>query len=279
MNPIVNTAWLAEHLTDGDLRIIDIRGHVAPPTDPHPHYFAHRAEYEQSHLPGAVFVDWVRDITDPASPNASQIATPEAYAAFMSSLGIGDDTLVVAYDDAGAMFAARLWWTLTYYGHDKVVILDGGWQKWTGEGRPVTTEIPQFPPATFTPHINPAIRRTIDEVAAAPSDTKLIDVRTPAEYTGEASRAQRSGHIPGAINLPRGVLVNADGTFPTPEALRARFAEIGLIDDAGDVVLYCNGGVSASYGLLALKLAGFENGAVYDGSWKEWGNDPTRPIE
>ncbi|MBC7870012.1 MAG: sulfurtransferase, partial [Chitinophagaceae bacterium] len=142
MQPIVSTAWLAEHLNDDNLRIIDIRGHVAPPTDPHPHYFAHRADYDQSHLPGAVFVDWVRDITDPASPNGTQIATPEAYAAFMSSLGIGDDTLVVAYDDAGAMFAARMWWTLNYYGHDKVVILDGGWQKWISEDRPVTTEIP-----------------------------------------------------------------------------------------------------------------------------------------
>jgi thiosulfate/3-mercaptopyruvate sulfurtransferase len=284
-NLIVSTAWLAEHLTDPNVRIVDIRGHVAPASDPLPHYFAHRADYDRSHIPGAVFIDWVRDITDPDSPNGTQIAQPDAFAALMNTLGIGDDTLVVAYDDAGGMFAARLWWALNYYGHEQIVVVDGGWQRWTAEGRPTTANVPQFPPAnpptTFTPRPNPAIRRTIEQVAemVEAGSPALIDVRTPAEFNGQASRARRGGHI-----LPRGELVNPDGTFPGAEQLRARFETAGInpagIDpDEEEVVLYCNGGVSASYGLLALRAAGYKGGAVYDGSWKEWGNDETRPIE
>lgn len=277
---LVTTEWLHDHLADPDLRIVDIRGHVLPPTDPLPHYHNHRADYETSHIPGAVFVDWVHEITDPADPQHAQIARPQRYAAVMSRLGIGTNTQVVAYDDAKGMFAARLWWSLNYYGHTRVAVLDGGWDKWIAEGRPVTAELPVITPAAFVAVPNPAIYRSSEQVMAAlHSETKLLDMRSPAEFNGEASRAARAGHIPGAISNPRSTLVNADGTLLSPEQLRVRFAELGIAAPDGEVVTYCNGGVSASFGLLALRVAGFTNVAMYDGSWKEWGNDLTKPIE
>ncbi len=280
-NLLVTTEWLHEHLDDPNLRIVDIRGHVLPASAPHPHYFNHHDDYLQAHIPGAVFVDWVKEITDPGDTQYhAQIAKPERYAAVMSRLGIGPETLVVAYDDAHSMFAARLWWSLRYYGHDNVVVLDGGWKKWTAEGRPVTAEIPVIEPAQFTAQPRPELCRSADSVAAGlHSDMTLIDVRTPEEYTGQASRTQRAGHIPGAINHPAGKLYNADDTLLSPEALREQFAANGIDPTTENIVTYCNGGVSASFGMLALNLAGISDVALYDGSWKNWSSDDSKPIE
>lgn len=277
-SPLVTTEWLYEHLSDPNIRVVDIRGHVAPATDPLPHYFNHQGDYLQSHIPGAVFVDWVHEITDPDDPRHAQIAKPERYAAVMSRLGIAPDTLVVAYDDAEGMFAARLWWSLNYYGHTNVAVLDGGWKKWTAERHPVTAEIPMVQPTKFEAQPNPAIRRTGEQVLAEMDSAVLLDLRTQGEFNGEASRAKRFGHIPGAVNVPRTSLNNPDGTMLAPEQLRVKFESLG-VDGSAEVVTYCNGGVSASYGFLALHMAGVDNVAMYDGSWKDWGNDDTKPIE
>ncbi len=280
-NPLVTTQWLNDHLNDANLRIVDIRGHVLPASEPHPHYFNHYADYQESHIPGAVFVDWVKEITDPDDTKFhAQIAKPERYAEVMSRLGIGPDTLVVAYDDAHSMFAARLWWSLRYYGHENVVVLDGGWKKWTAEGRPVTAEIPTIEAAQFVPQRNSAIYRSADDIAAGlHTDMTLIDVRSPQEYAGQASRTDRAGHIPGAINHPASKFYNADDTLLSPEELRAQFAAEGIDPTTENIVTYCNGGVSASFGMLALKLAGIENVAMYDGSWKNWSSDASKPVE
>ena len=276
---IVSTEWLANQLDNPAIQIIDIRGRVLPASQPPPHYFSHRADYDAAHIPGAVFVDWTDDLTDPDSPNGTQIAQPAAFAALMESLGVGDDTLAVVYDDAQGMFAARLWWALRYYGHEDVVLLDGGWNKWIAEGRPTTAEPPPAREARFTPRPTAGWRRDINEVEAAlESETLLMDVRSPLEFSGQASRANRSGHIPGALNMSRKTMVAEGDVLPTPEALRQQFEEAGLLRDVGDIIVYCNSGVSASYGMLALRLAGIDNASVYDGSWKEWGNDPSRPI-
>jgi thiosulfate/3-mercaptopyruvate sulfurtransferase len=277
---LVSTDWLAQHLNDASLRIVDIRGHVLPAGNPPPHYFNHRADYEQAHIPGAVFIDWVHEITDPDDPRHAQIAKPERYAAAMSRHGIGPDTFVVAYDDANGMFAARLWWTLNYYGHTRAAVLDGGWNKWVAENRPVTADVPQVEPVVFTPKPNPAIYRSGDQVLAAlHTDTRLVDARSPEEFAGKSSRAKRGGHIPGAVNQSRHTLVNPDGTMLSPEELRQKFAAIDIDASTPEVIVYCNAGVSASYGLLALHQAGITNAAVYDGSWKDWGNDEDKPIE
>lgn len=279
-HPLVTTDWLHHHLDDPDLRIVDIRGHVLPPTDPPPHYFNHYADYLERHIPGAVFIDWVREITDPADPRHARIAPPERFAAVMHRAGIADDTFVVAYDDAAGMFAARLWWALNYYGHPRVAVLDGGWNKWIAEGRPTTNRVPAIRPGAFMPRPQPDWVRTGDQVLTRLNTaTKLVDLRSPQEYAGKASRARRAGHIPGAVNVPRQMLVAPDGTLLPREALRAVFAAAGVDESAPEIVTYCNAGVSASFGLLALRLAGLDRSANYDGSWKEWGNDDSRPIE
>lgn len=279
MHPLVSTQWLHDHLNDANLVILDVRGHILPASEPLPHYFSHRDEYLQSHIPGARFVDWVRDITIDG-PQQMQVAPPEKYGAFMSSLGIDAGTFVVTYDDFGGTLAARVWWTLNYYGHENVAVLDGGWQTWIQEDRPTTDILPVVEPREFIAAPNRALRRTKDEVLAAlGTDTKLIDVRSPAEFRAESSRAKRKGHIPGARNLPAKEELTVGGLVIGPDELRAKFAAAGVEQDGEDVVTYCNGGVSASLGLLAYRAAGFSGGAVYDGSWKEWGNDDSLPIE
>jgi thiosulfate/3-mercaptopyruvate sulfurtransferase len=225
-----------------------------------------------------VFVDWTHDIVDPAS-RSQDIASAERYAALMGELGIDEHKLVVAYDDAGGMFAARLWWTLRYYGHEAVAVLDGGWQKWVAENRPITAEKPIITPTTFTPRPQPALYRTATDILQRGAEVQVVDVRTPEEFAGKASRAARKGHIPGALNLPRMQLLAQDGTLLPVEQLRTLFVNAGIQLDAPDIITYCNGGVSASYGLLALKAAGAAHVSVYDGSWKDWGNDDSKPLE
>ncbi|MEL6527014.1 MAG: rhodanese-like domain-containing protein, partial [Chloroflexota bacterium] len=153
----------------------------------------------------------------------------------------------------------------------------GGWQKWVAENRPITDTIPTPTETSYTPQINPDLRADLASIEA--NQPQLIDVRSSVEYAGEASRAQRKGHIPNAINLPRKSLLNADGTLKPIDELKMMFAEAGIQTDAENTVVYCNSGVSASYGLLALRAAGVQKARVYDSSWKEWGHLDNTPIE
>lgn len=275
-NLLVTTDWLAKHLRDDDLRVVDIRGKVLPASEPLPHYYAHRADYDVSHIPGAVFVDWTTDIVEPGS-HSYNVANPQRYQQLMEALGIGDNHFVVAYDDAEGMFAARFWWTMHYYGHEQVAVLDGGWQKWLAESRPVSSEKSQIIPAIFTPKLQPKWNTTADAILE--QHPILIDARSPAEFAGESSRAKRKGHIPGAVNIPRTTLVAQDGTLRPIAELQRIFSDAGISLDVDNVVVYCNSGVSSAFGLLALQKAGLKGGRVYDGSWKDWGNDDTKWIE
>ena len=279
-SPLVTTAWLERRLGEPGIRIVELRGKVLPPTEPPPHYFTDRAGYEKAHIPNAVFVDWQVDIVAPGSPSGD-VAAPERFAALMGALGIGNDTTVVIYDNAASMFACRLRWALRYYGHEKVFILDGGWDKWLAEGRPVSAEIPQVERAKFAPRVNTGLKATKEEIMTGieAGNMQLIDVRSPAEYAGAASRARHGGHIPTAISIPRSSMVADDQTVETTDNLLKCFAEKGAALDAGDTVVYCNSGISASFGMLALELAGARNLRLYDGSWKEWGNDAATPKE
>jgi thiosulfate/3-mercaptopyruvate sulfurtransferase len=283
--PLVSTTWLAEHLYDPQVRVVDMRGRVVPPTEPKPHYFARHEDYAAGHIPGAVYIDWTRDIVDLADQVLVQVAPPEKIAALMGSLGIGNDTIVVAYDDAFSMFAGRLLWVLRYYGHERVYLLNGGLVKWQAEERPLSTEVPSYPRASFTPHVQPELRRSADQVLAAlgSDDVLLIDARSTKEYQGEESRATRGGHIPGAQNVfYRDLVTGPDQTYASPEELRARFAAAGVDLDAleeREMVAYCNGGVSATPVLIGYELATGRRGALYDGSWNEWGNDADKPLE
>jgi thiosulfate/3-mercaptopyruvate sulfurtransferase len=281
--PLVSTEWLAAHLDDPRLRIVDMRGTVLPPTDPKPHYAARHADYAAGHLPGALYLDWTRDIVDLDDPVLVQVAPPAKLAQVLGGLGIGDDSIVVAYDDWFSMFAGRLLWVLRYYGFEQVRILNGGLVKWQAEGRPLSSAVPTYPPATFTPRPQPALRKNAEQILSAlGSDMVLIDARNEREFRGEESRAVRGGHIPGAHNVFYQSLLSAeDHTYATPDELRARFAAAGVPLEAlaqRDVVAYCNGGVSATPAALALELATGKRVALYDGSWNEWGNDESKPI-
>jgi thiosulfate/3-mercaptopyruvate sulfurtransferase len=284
---LASTAWLEANLAlagTEELCIVDIRGVVRPPGSS-PRYLPKRDEYAQGHIPGAVFVDWTRDIVDPGDPVPVQIAPPEPFASAMAALGIGDGTLVVAYDDHDHIFAGRLAWALRYYGHDAVRILDGGWARWVAEGRPTTRDPAHREPSRFTPRPRPTLRRTADEVARAlgRDDVLLIDARPADQYAGAVTAAARSGHIPGARNVPYARLVDArTGKFLSRAELAAAFAEAGVKVDAlpREVVVYCNGGVSCTVPLAALRVLrpDRDDVAVYDGSWNEWGGAQAEAV-
>jgi thiosulfate/3-mercaptopyruvate sulfurtransferase len=276
---LVESDWLDEHLSDPDLRIVDMRGVIKPPDLPKPWYLGQRDAYTKSHIPGAVFVDWTQDLVEPDAPIHMTLAGPTRFSTLMERLGIGDRNRVVVYDDSGGL-APRLWWALNYYGHPHVSVLNGGWTKWLAEARRVTAEPPRYPPAVFTSRVTPEWRVGSAEVRRGLQDstTTLVDCRTTKEYAGEISRGERRGRIPGAVNLPIGRLLAGDHkTWKRPEEIRELFAAAGLTPDRR-IVTYCNAGVSASVGLLGLKLAGYPRAANFAGSWYEWEADPTNPV-
>ena len=286
-DPLVTTDWLQGNLEDPILRVVDIRGYVKK-TDlgrgrQGAEYLPAREEYDEAHVPGAVFVDWTRDITDPDDPVPAQVAPPDRFAGLIGSLGIGDGTHVVVYDHAGGQFATRLWWALTYYGHDRVSVLDGGWNKWTAEGRPTTIEASNPAPATFTPKTRPGWRREAEEVLSTSrtGETLVLDARDEGQYTGAVTRAEgRAGHVPGARHLHADGLFGPDGTFLSDEDLEEKLREAGVPEDReAPVVAYCNGGVAATVPLFALHRLGYRNLSNYDGSWNEWGAREDLPAE
>ncbi len=276
---LAETDWLGAHLDDPSLRIVDIRGSIKPPTAPQPWYAASREAYEAGHIPGAVFVDWLRDIVDPSAPVKMTVARADQFAALMGRLGIGDEHTVVVYDDSGHL-APRLWWALHYYGHPAVRVLNGGCTKWVAEGRPVTRDLPRHAPARFTARVQPEWRASVDEVRRRLDDPAvvLVDCRSPAEFRGEIGRGDKVGRIPGSANLPVGRLMDGEHKVWRPEGeLRRLFEEAGVTPDR-DVITYCNAGVSASIGLFGARLLGYPRARNFAGSWYEWEHDPQNPT-
>jgi thiosulfate/3-mercaptopyruvate sulfurtransferase len=283
---LVETSWLAVHLHEQHLRVVDMRGYVRTVESDgvqEAAYVGAREEYEKAHIPGAVYIDWTSDIVDPEDPIEAQVAPAERFAEVMGRLGIGDQQLVVAYDaHPASQFATRLWWALKYYGHEQVVVLNGGFPKWQRENLPLTDAIPVYPPATFTPVVRPELRATAEDVLAllGQQDVALVDARDKGQYTGAiVRRPGRPGHIPGALNIPREELIDAaTGTFRGNEELAQVFSA-AHVSPQQHVVAYCNGGVAATTVLFSLAMLGYPSLTNYDGSWNEWGKRQDLPTE
>jgi len=276
-HPLVSTAWLAEHLGDADLVIFDTTKYL--PNEPKDG----RAEYALAHIPGARFFD-IDDIADPDTDLPHMVPTPGLFARKLTALGVRNGDLVVFYDQKGLASAARGWWMMGLFGHDRAAVLDGGLPKWQAEGRAIATGAPNtVAPGDFRPDWRPTRVRGIGDMLAnvASRQELVLDARAAGRFTGavpEPRAGMRSGHIPGSANLPYTELLAADQTLLAPEALRARLAAAG-VNGSRPVVTSCGSGVTATILTLAMVLAGLPNGAVYDGSWTEWGGRGDTPID
>lgn len=274
-DPMVSTDWLEERLYDADVRIVDATWFMSD--DPR----TGRGSYEEAHIPGAVFFD-IDTVADTATDLPHMLPSPEAFAAEAGALGLGRDATIVVYDALGLFSAPRVWWSLRAMGFPNVVVLDGGLKKWRAEGRPVTSEAPAPPAAAVEPAYRPDLVRDLAAVQAhlAAGDVQLLDARATPRFRGEAPEPRpglRSGHMPGACNLPWGEIVNADGTLKSEGELKLAFEGAG-IDLARPIVTTCGSGVSAALLALGLARLGRQDVAVYDGSWTEWGGRPDTAV-
>jgi thiosulfate/3-mercaptopyruvate sulfurtransferase len=269
---LVDTEWVEDHLDDANVRIVEV--------DENP------ALYAEAHIPGAIGFDWKQDLQDPVKRD---FLGPDAFGELFGSRGISNDHLIVLYGDRNNWFAAYTYWYLSYYGHDNVKLVNGPREKWIAEDRPTTTEVPSHEPTTFSAQAgDQSIRAFRDEVfSKLNSDTKLVDVRSPQEFSGELiampgyeqEGAQRAGHIPGAASVPWAQAVREDGTFKSADDLTELYGSKGVTNGA-PIIAYCRIGERSAHTWFVLhELLGKDDVKNDDGSWTEWGNLVNVPIE
>ena len=274
---LVSTDWLAAHLVDPHVRVIDASFKL-PGITP-----TARQDYDQGHIPGAVFFD-IDDIAEPGTSLPHMIPPPDLFASKIAALGIGDSDRVVVYDSAGLSSAGRAWWMLRLYGHRDVAVLDGGLLKWRAEGRPLGTAVPSPPQRHFTARFDPALvrdKRALFENLATRHE-QVVDARAAGRFDGTAPEARpglRGGHIPGSRNVPyERVTDPRTRQLKSAEELTQLFLDAGVALDR-PIVTSCGSGVTACALAFALYLIGHPGAAVYDGSWSEWGLPGDTPIE
>lgn len=265
-DPMVSTAWLAERLGDPGVRIVD----ATLPLVGQPGHG--RDFYAKAHIPGAVFFD-INAIADPDTDLPHMLPSPAAFAEAAGELGLARGAMIVVYDAHGLYSAARVWWTLRVMGYEAVFVLDGGLKKWLAEGRPVETAEASPAPVAVDLAFEPVLVADIADVTEvlANGDAQVVDARSAGRFRGEAPEPRaslRSGHMPGALNLPFNEVVAADGTLKPADELRAAFAHIDL---SRPIIASCGSGVTAAVLALAAARLGRSDVAVYDGSWTEWG--------
>ena len=269
---LVSTDWVAQHANDPNVRIVEVD--------------VDTAAYDQGHVPGALAWNWTTELCDTL---VRDIIPKDKFEALMARSGIGNDTTVVLYGDNNNWFAAWALWQMKVYGHKDVRIMNGGRKKWLAEGRELSTSAPSLKPATYkasAPDLS--IRAFLPEVqeAVKAKSAALVDVRSPAEFTGEIlappglpETCQRGGHIPGAKSIPWGKACNEDGTFKSAEELKQLYGSAGVTPDK-PVIAYCRIGERSSHTWFVLKhLLGYPDVKNYDGSWTEWGNLVGAPVE
>lgn len=272
---LVSTDWLAENSGRAGLVVVDGSWYMpAEKRDP-------KVEYGEAHIPGAVYFD-IDTIADTTSPLPHMLPSPERFAGAVGELGIANADRIVCYDGGSMTAAGRVWWMFRAFGHDRVAILNGGSGKWRREGRALTAELPKVTAQAYEARLEPALVRSLEEVLeiAAAGAEQILDARSAGRFQGTAPEPRaglRSGHMPGAFNLPYTDLLAEDGTLKPSAELAALFGASGISLDK-PVVCSCGSGVSATVALLGLYLLGHEGGSIYDGSWSEWGSREDTPV-
>jgi thiosulfate/3-mercaptopyruvate sulfurtransferase len=281
LGPLVETDWLEKNLGEAKLRIFDTTAFLVPQSGGP--YLAESGleEFQKQHIPNAGFLDLTEELSDPSHPLPFMMPGERQFSEVVAAKGVSNDSFVVLYSAGSMMWSTRVWWMFRAFGFDRVAVLDGGWNKWHGEGRPVSSKEITPESGAFTAQVRVELIAGKDEVREAIGDDRFCTVYALSSevYRGEGNRhSGRPGHIPGSKNVDHQDLVDPDtGTFLEPGRLKERFAGVGAFEKER-IILYCGGGIASTLGAMALFLAGHEGTAVYDGSMREWSGDPALPL-